>query len=50
LPVIPSKKRFPSSAFSKTNVEVRKIGAFSEPSDSAGSKPYPIINVAGLSL
>ena len=39
LPVIPSKKRFPSAAFSNTKVEVRKIGGLSDPSDSAGSKP-----------
>jgi hypothetical protein len=37
LPVIPSKKRFPSAAFSNTKVDVRKIGAFSEPSERAGS-------------
>jgi hypothetical protein len=39
LPVIPSKKRLPSAAFSKTKVEVRKIGGFNEPSLRAGSKP-----------
>jgi hypothetical protein len=38
-PVTPSKKRFPAAAFSKTKVEVRKIGGFSEPSLSSGSKP-----------
>ena len=31
-------------------VEVRKIGGLSEPSDSAGSKPWPIINVDASSL
>jgi hypothetical protein len=40
----------PAAAFSKTKVEVRKIGGFSEPSDSAGSKPWPIIRVDGLEL
>jgi hypothetical protein len=34
-------------AFSNTKVEVRKIGGLSEPSDSAGSKPWPIIRVRG---
>ncbi len=33
---------------SNTKVEVRKIGGLSEPSLSAGSKPWPIINVAGF--
>ena len=47
---MPSKKRFPSAAFSNTKVEVRKIGGLSEPSDSTGSKPWPIISVAGLNL
>jgi len=28
---MPSKKRFPSSAFSKTKVDVWKTGGFSEP-------------------
>ena len=39
LSVMPSKKRLPSAAVSNTKVEVRKIGGFSEPSLSAGSKP-----------
>src|SRR3546814_2867211 len=45
-----SKKRLPAAALSKTKVEVRKIGGFSAPSESAGSNPWPIINVAGFSL
>jgi hypothetical protein len=36
-------------ALANTKVEVRKIGGFNEPSDSTGSKPWPIIRVAGLS-
>jgi hypothetical protein len=48
--VTPSKWRFPAAAFSNTKVEVRKIGGFSDPSDKAGSKPWPIIRVAGFSL
>jgi hypothetical protein len=47
LPVTPSKKRLPAAALSNTKVEVRKIGGFSEPSDRAGSKPWPIIRVEG---
>src|SRR4051812_18783603 len=47
---IPSKWRLPAAAFSKTKVEVRKIGGFKEPSDKAGSKPWPIIIVDGFSL
>ena len=47
---MPSKKRFPSAAVSNTKVEVRNTGGFSEPSLKAGSKPWPIIRVDGLSL
>jgi hypothetical protein len=36
LPVMPSKKRLPSAQLSNTNVDVRKIGGFSEPSESRG--------------
>ena len=32
-----SKKAFPSSAFLNTNVDVWKIGVFTDPSESAGS-------------
>src|SRR5687768_8429602 len=46
---MPSKCRFPAAAFSNTKVEVRNTGGLRAPSDSAGSKPCPIISVAGFS-
>ena len=36
-PEVKSKKSLPSWAVLKTNVEVKKIGGFSEPSDKLGS-------------
>src|SRR3546814_11891878 len=47
---MPSKWRLPAAALGKTKVEVAKIGGFSEPSDKAGSKPWPIISVEGFNL
>src|SRR5271167_1490332 len=48
-PDVKSKKSLPSCAVLNTNVDVKKIGGLSDPSDKLGSKPYPIIWVSGLS-
>src|SRR3546814_11115654 len=50
LPVMSWKVCWPGAELGQKKVEGVKIGGFSEPSDKAGSKPWPIISVEGFNL